>query len=123
MDPIYLETPLKNFIAVFWRTWVVLLAPFLLSPLLFISLGSDVGEALRCAYTILLMAAYWLTEALPLPITSMIPMVLLPMLGVMSTGIVSTQFNIISQNNSSFWKYFFLLKFLKLFFKPRRGRY
>ena len=86
MDPIYLETPLKNFIAVFWRTWVVLLAPFLLSPLLFISLGSEVGEALRCAYTILLMAAYWLTEALPLPITSMIPMVLLPMLGVMSTG-------------------------------------
>lgn len=82
----YLETPLKNFIAVFWRTWVVLLAPFLLSPLLFISLGSEVGEALRCAYTILLMAAYWLTEALPLPITSMIPMVLLPMLGVMSTG-------------------------------------
>ena len=32
------------------------------------------------------MAAYWLTEALPLPITSMMPMVLLPLLGVMSTG-------------------------------------
>ena len=65
---------------------MVLLAPFLLSPLLLLSLGSEVGEALRCAYTILLMAAYWLTEALPLPITSMIPMVLLPLLGVMSTG-------------------------------------
>ena len=35
------------------------------------------------------MAAYWLTEALPLPITSMMPMVLLPLLGVMSTGVAS----------------------------------
>ena len=33
------------------------------------------GEALKCLYTILLMAVYWMTEALPLPITSMIPMV------------------------------------------------
>lgn len=71
---------------------MVLLAPFLLSPLLLISLGSEVGEALRCAYTILLMAAYWLTEALPLPITSMIPMVLLPLLGVMSTGEVAINY-------------------------------
>lgn len=35
------------------------------------------NEALRCAYTILLMATYWMTEALPLPITSMIPMVII----------------------------------------------
>ena len=33
------------------------------------------AEALSCLYTILLMAVYWMTEALPLPITSMIPMV------------------------------------------------
>ena len=36
---------------------------------------SQTGEALSCLYTILLMAVYWMTEALPLPITSMIPMV------------------------------------------------
>ena len=65
---------------------MVLLAPFILSPVLFLSINSEVGEALRCSYCILLMAVYWLTEALPLPITSMIPMVLLPMLGIMSTG-------------------------------------
>ena len=39
---VYSETPLKNFIAVFWRTWVVLLAPFLLSPLLLLSFNSEV---------------------------------------------------------------------------------
>ena len=30
---------------------------------------------MKCAYLIILMATYWMTEALPLPITSMIPMV------------------------------------------------
>ena len=49
----------------------------------------QVGEALRCSYCILLMAVYWLTEALPLPMTSMLPMVLLPLLGIMSTGDLS----------------------------------
>ena len=39
---VFSETPLKNFIAVFWRTWVVLLAPFLLSPLLLLSFNSEV---------------------------------------------------------------------------------
>ena len=38
------------------------------------------------------MAAYWLTEALPLPMTSMIPMVLLPVLGIMSTGEVAINY-------------------------------
>ena len=89
LNLLFAETPLKNFVAVFWRTWVVLLAPFILSPLLFFSINAESGEALRCAYTILLMAAYWLTEALPLPITSMMPMVLLPLLGIMSTGVTS----------------------------------
>ena len=38
------------------------------------------------------MAAYWMTEALPLPITSMMPMVVLPLLGVMSTGEVAINY-------------------------------
>ena len=47
---------MNNFIAVFWRTWVVLLAPFLLSPLLFLARHSELAESLKCGYTILLMA-------------------------------------------------------------------
>jgi hypothetical protein len=38
------------------------------------------------------MAVYWMTEALPLPITSMIPMVALPLLGIMSTGEVAINY-------------------------------
>ena len=30
---------------------------------------------MRCGYVILVMILYWLTEALPLPVTAMIPMV------------------------------------------------
>ena len=49
-----------------------------LLPVAFAEGGS---EEMRCAYVVLLMAAYWMTEALPLAITSLIPMVLLPFLG------------------------------------------
>ena len=39
------------------------------------NLKSQLLEAMKCAYLIVLMATYWMTEAMPLPITSMIPMV------------------------------------------------
>ena len=71
---------------------------------------------MRCAYVVLLMvlflasiefkdpfsimhfcfcslkAAYWVTEALPLPITSLMPMVLLPFLGLCSTNEVGINY-------------------------------
>ncbi|XP_046386158.1 sodium-dependent high-affinity dicarboxylate transporter 3-like isoform X2 [Ischnura elegans] len=45
----------------------------------------DVIHEARCAYVVLLMAAYWMTEVLPLPVTSLIPIALFPPLGVMTT--------------------------------------
>lgn len=38
------------------------------------------------------MAIYWMTEALPLPVTSLIPVVALPLFGIMETGDVSTAY-------------------------------
>ena len=38
------------------------------------------------------MAFYWMTEAMPLPITSLIPVVLFPLFGIMDTGIVCMQY-------------------------------
>jgi len=92
-EPARTGLPLKEFISVFWRTWVVVLAPFLLSPIFLCSPDdAQTLEALKCAYMIVLMAVYWMTEALPLPITSMIPMVGLPLLGLMSTGEVAVNY-------------------------------
>ncbi|KAF4516897.1 hypothetical protein B566_EDAN011242 [Ephemera danica] len=40
----------------------------------------------RCGFVVLLMAVFWMTEAVPLAVTSLIPVMLLPLLGVMSTS-------------------------------------
>ncbi|XP_063979445.1 protein I'm not dead yet isoform X2 [Diachasmimorpha longicaudata] len=40
----------------------------------------------RCLYVVILMAMFWVTEVLPLPITGMIPMVLYPLMGILSTS-------------------------------------
>ena len=45
-----------------------------------------ISKAALCGYVILLMAIYWMTEALPLPITSLIPVVLFPLFGILDTG-------------------------------------
>jgi len=42
----------------------------------------------RTGYVVILMAIFWMTEALPICITSLIPIALFPILGVASTGTV-----------------------------------
>ena len=39
----------------------------------------------RCGWTILVMAIFWISECLPLAITSLLPLVLLPLAGVSGT--------------------------------------
>ncbi|XP_068087069.1 protein I'm not dead yet-like [Anabrus simplex] len=39
----------------------------------------------RCAYVVLVMSLFWITEALPLPVTSMIPIVAFPLMGILPT--------------------------------------
>ena len=84
-----------EFVKVYWQSWIVALAPLIFSPILFcgdtlqvqpdsIRIKLEIWikyslmqeeEALKCGYIILLMILFWLTEALPLPVTAMIPMV------------------------------------------------
>ena len=40
----------------------------------------------------LLMGVWWATEALPLPITSLMPLVLFPLFGVEEIGVISKEF-------------------------------
>ncbi|XP_058830398.1 protein I'm not dead yet [Topomyia yanbarensis] len=72
---------ISKFITVYWRALLVVLAPIIAAGVFFI----DTSPAYRCMYVVLIMSMYWVTEALPLPITSMLPIVLFPVLGVLST--------------------------------------
>ncbi|KAF5916135.1 hypothetical protein HPG69_003210 [Diceros bicornis minor] len=45
-----------------------------------------------CAYTIILMALFWCTEALPLAVTALFPIFMFPMTGVMDASEVSVEY-------------------------------
>lgn len=69
-----------QFVSMYWRTFVVILAPlvFLALPL------SHHGSQDYCVlWLLLVMATFWVTEALPLVITSVLPIVFLPLMGIM----------------------------------------
>ncbi|WKX99004.1 hypothetical protein Q1695_014122 [Nippostrongylus brasiliensis] len=67
----------REFKTYFKSIWVFV-APVLLIPLVFF------GQEGKCAYCILLMSCYWVGEVVPLAVTSFLPLVILPFLGVLS---------------------------------------
>ncbi|XP_039963386.1 protein I'm not dead yet [Bactrocera neohumeralis] len=71
----------KNFFSFHWKGLVVFLTPLLALPVMLM----DNTPAYRCMYLLLVMAVYWVTEALPLYVTSMIPIVAFPIMGIMSS--------------------------------------
>ncbi|XP_059511419.1 solute carrier family 13 member 2-like [Stegostoma tigrinum] len=78
-----------------WRTmWafrnqlIIFLVPLLLLPLPLVIPGKAAG----CGYTIILMAIYWCTEALPLAVTAFIPVLLFPMFGIMESSKVCVEY-------------------------------
>ncbi|KAK0095506.1 hypothetical protein PV326_008171 [Microctonus aethiopoides] len=72
----------SKFIAMYWRSFILILWPIVLAPLIII----NDGRMYKCLYVVALMAMYWVTETLPLPITGMIPIVLYPLMGILSTS-------------------------------------
>ena len=51
---------------------------------------SSSGQITLCVFV--LMGVWWATEALPLPITSLLPLVLFPLFGVEEIGVISKEF-------------------------------
>jgi sodium-dependent dicarboxylate transporter 2/3/5 len=60
--------------------------------LVFFDLDSDNPAVTRAAAVAVWMAIWWMTEAVPLAVTSLLPVVLFPMLGVMNGKAVSSQY-------------------------------
>nr|XP_054934439.1 protein I'm not dead yet-like [Dermacentor andersoni] len=64
-----------------WKRVLMVAIPILLLPLL--SLEDQMKS--HCAYVVGVVGLYWIVEPIPLGATSLIPIVLLPMLGVLTT--------------------------------------
>ncbi|KAJ8982247.1 hypothetical protein NQ317_013549 [Molorchus minor] len=76
---------LFNALKIYWKTLLVVIYPLVLLPVFL----HNNTSAFRCLYVVLLMAGYWVFEALPLAVTSLIPMVLFPLMGVLDSDKVS----------------------------------
>ncbi|XP_075745075.1 Na(+)/citrate cotransporter isoform X2 [Rhipicephalus microplus] len=64
-----------------WRRILMVAIPLLLLPLLYME---DHVKS-RCAYVVAVVGLYWIVEPIPLGATSLIPIVLFPTLGVLTT--------------------------------------
>lgn len=72
-----------------WRKYLILvLTPILLMPIPIAIPGTEA----RCAYCILIMAVYWVTEVVELAVTALLPLVLFPLFGVLGSKQVSTPY-------------------------------
>ncbi|XP_033746933.1 solute carrier family 13 member 2-like [Pecten maximus] len=67
---------------------VVVLAPILLLPIVFVAEGKEA----KCGYIILLVAVFWISEALPIAVTALLPVVLFPLVGIASAKDISTAY-------------------------------
>ncbi|MEL6177819.1 MAG: anion permease, partial [Myxococcota bacterium] len=64
------------------QTVGLLLGPLLVLGLALVDTPTDVGvEAWSVAGLLILMAIWWATEAIPVPATSLLPLVVLPLVG------------------------------------------
>lgn len=80
-EPIPFSTRMKMFCKIYWKSILVTFTPLILLPLPIIKNTPP----FKCMYVVLLMAVYWVTEALPLPVTSMLPVVLFPTMGILES--------------------------------------
>jgi len=78
----------RDLLKIFWRPAFVLLT-LTVAALLFQQFNSQEG---RCGACVLLVGSLWASEALPLEVTSLLPILLLPLLGIMGTGDVSKEY-------------------------------
>ncbi|KAJ6635782.1 Solute carrier family 13 member 3 [Pseudolycoriella hygida] len=76
-----------------WKFLLIIITPLVLLPVLFLDRNENVvSKKFQCAYVILLMSVFWMLEVMPLSVTSLLPVVLFPFLGIQSTGAVVSSY-------------------------------
>ncbi|GFR04001.1 hypothetical protein TNCT_588591 [Trichonephila clavata] len=63
-----------------------------LTPFALLPLALSPHQEAKCAYIILWMAVYWVLEPVHLTLTALLPVVLMPMLGILSEAEVTSNY-------------------------------
>ncbi|XP_046386159.1 solute carrier family 13 member 5-like [Ischnura elegans] len=71
-----------------WKIITLILTPLILTTLL----RTDSSPKMLYAITVITMAIYWLTQAIPLPMTAMLPLVAFPVFGIEDTSKVAVTY-------------------------------
>ncbi|NXM03918.1 S13A1 protein, partial [Tyrannus savana] len=77
-----------SYLLVYRRLLLIVLTPLLLLPL---PLIIKTKEA-ECAYTLFVVAIFWLTEALPLAVSALLPAIMFPFFGIMESKQVASAY-------------------------------
>uniref|UniRef100_A0A8C0V173 Solute carrier family 13 member 1-like n=1 Tax=Cyanistes caeruleus TaxID=156563 RepID=A0A8C0V173_CYACU len=77
-----------RYLLVYRRFLLIVLTPLLLLPL---PLVIKTKEA-ECAYTLFVIAIFWLTEALPLAVSALLPAFMFPLFGIMGSKQVASAY-------------------------------
>ncbi|KAF7702048.1 hypothetical protein HF521_001331 [Silurus meridionalis] len=72
----------------FRSVFIIIFMPLLILPLPLL-INTQVAQ---CAFTLVLMAIFWITEALPLSVTALLPALLFPLFGIMKSSVVATMY-------------------------------
>ncbi|XP_076756398.1 protein I'm not dead yet [Xylocopa sonorina] len=70
-----------RFLRIYWKIIFALIWATILIPVFVVNNTSES----RCGYVILMMAGYWISDCFPMAVTSLIPIVLFPAFGILST--------------------------------------
>uniref|UniRef100_A0A8C6QP91 Solute carrier family 13 (sodium-dependent citrate transporter), member 5 n=1 Tax=Nannospalax galili TaxID=1026970 RepID=A0A8C6QP91_NANGA len=79
---------LKSYVSKFKSFVILFFTPILLLPLVILAPYKFV----RCAYVILIMAIYWCTDVIPVAATSLLPILLFPLLKILDSKKVCLQY-------------------------------
>ncbi|CAF3546110.1 unnamed protein product [Rotaria sordida] len=71
-----------------WRLLIVLLTPLIFLPIPLVGKSSQA----RCGFIVIILTIYWVFEALPLPVTSLLPLALFPMAGILTADRVAPHY-------------------------------
>ncbi|KAH8243651.1 hypothetical protein KR032_009121, partial [Drosophila birchii] len=74
-----------------WRGKLTVIIPIINSPILYVGIRDDRSE-LKCLFLIACMACLWITEAIPIYVTSLLPVAYLPLFGLVPAETVCAKY-------------------------------